>query len=112
MLSLQGVELGYGGEPVHRDLTFRLERGDRAVLIGPNGAGKSTLLKALAGVLEPASGSMEVGHNVSVSYFAQHQLEQLDPRRTVLEEMAQGTGLASELEIHIVLGAPTTTCRT
>jgi len=106
VLTLEGVELGYEGKPpVHRNLTFRLERGDKAVLIGPNGAGKSTLLKALAGVLAPRAGRVTVGHQVTVSYFAQHQLEQLDPRRTVLEEMARVPGLTSELQMRSLLGA-------
>jgi len=105
VVTLEGVALGYGGALVHRGLDFRLERGDRAVLIGPNGAGKSTLLKALGGSLAPVAGRVELGHNVVVSYFAQHQLEQLDPRRTVLEEMAQVPRMSSELEMRSILGA-------
>ncbi|HSH68493.1 MAG TPA: ABC-F family ATP-binding cassette domain-containing protein [Deferrisomatales bacterium] len=105
VLTLEGVELGYGGQPVHRNLQLRLERGDKAVLIGPNGAGKSTLLKALAGLLAPTAGRVETGHNVTLSYFAQHQLEQLDPRRSVLEEMARVPGLSSELQMRSILGS-------
>ena len=102
---LEGVSAGYGERPVYTGLDFRIERGEKVVLIGPNGAGKSTLLKLLAGEIAPSGGRLAHGHNVTVSYFAQHQLEQLDPRRTVLEEMMSLPGLRSELELRRVLGA-------
>jgi len=103
--TLEGVAAGYGGEPVYRGLDFRVDRGDKVALIGPNGAGKSTLLKLLAGVLPVLEGRLAYGHNVTTSYFAQHQLEQLDPTRTVLAEMATLPGLRSELEFRGLLGA-------
>jgi len=48
---VESLDAGYGGDPVYRGLSFRVERGDKVALIGPNGAGKSTLLKVMAGVL-------------------------------------------------------------
>jgi ATP-binding cassette subfamily F protein 3 len=104
-VTLEGVDAGYPGKPVYRGLTFRIDRGEKVALIGPNGAGKSTLLKLLAGALPPLGGRVEYGHRVTLSYFAQHQLEQLDPDRTVLEEMQRLPGLRSELELRTVLGA-------
>ncbi len=101
---LQGVAAGYGGPPVWEGLDFRLERGEKVALVGPNGAGKSTLLKVLAGVLRPTAGAVTYGHNVTLSYFAQHQLEQLDPQRTALEEMLSLPGLRTELEMRSILG--------
>lgn len=105
VVTLEDVDAGYPGKPVYRGLAFRVERGEKVALIGPNGAGKSTLLKVLAGALPPLGGRLEYGHRVTVSYFAQHQLEQLDPHRTVLEEMQRLPGLRSELELRTVLGA-------
>jgi ATP-binding cassette subfamily F protein 3 len=57
-------------------------------LVGPNGAGKSTLLRIVAGVLDHDAGERRAGHNVGIAFYAQHQLEVLDPERSVLEELA------------------------
>ena len=59
-IELAGVTVAYRGRPVLRDLSLRVEPGERVAVIGPNGAGKSTLLRAIAGVLEPAAGTVEI----------------------------------------------------
>ena len=74
---------------VYDGLDLTLERGQKVALIGPNGAGKSTLLKILAGVLEFQDESDALGHNVRVAYFAQHQIEALNPKNLVLEELEE-----------------------
>jgi ATP-binding cassette subfamily F protein 3 len=56
-------------------------------LVGPNGAGKSTLMKLMNGKLTPDEGTVELGQNVTESYYAQHQLEKLDPAHTALQEI-------------------------
>ena len=84
---LRGVHKAYGPVPVYSGLDLTLLREDKVALVGPNGAGKSTLLKLLAGILEPDSGAITWGHNVSSAYFAQHQMELLDPSQTVWEEI-------------------------
>jgi ATP-binding cassette, subfamily F, member 3 len=87
------------------DLDLTMERGQRVALIGPNGAGKSTLLKMLAGVLEPDSGSRELGSNVRVAYFAQHQIEALNPANTVFTELNDAAPMLSTAEVRKLLGA-------
>lgn len=72
---------------VYDGVDFNLYRGDKVALVGPNGAGKSTLLKMVAGVLAPDSGDVEYGVHVSHTYYAQHQLEELDPNKTVFQEL-------------------------
>jgi ATP-binding cassette subfamily F protein 3 len=72
---------------VYSGIDLTIDRGEKIALVGVNGAGKSTLLKLLAGVFPPDEGILEWGHNVSTAYFAQHQLELLDPSKTVWEEI-------------------------
>ena len=83
------VRKAYGDHVVYDDLNLSLYRGERIALVGPNGAGKSTLMKMVAGVLRADSGSVKPGTNVSVSYYAQHQLEDLNSENTVLRELMQ-----------------------
>jgi len=88
VIALEDLHKSYGTTRVYQGASLTLRRGDRLALVGPNGAGKSTLLRILAGVLPLDRGRRELGHNVHVGFFAQHQLESLDPTRSVLEELA------------------------
>ena len=80
---------GYDGNQLVRIGSLEVERGDRIAVIGPNGAGKTTLLRTLAGELQPVSGRQRLGANVSVGHYWQ-EAENLDPGRTVLEEIRRG----------------------
>jgi ATP-binding cassette subfamily F protein 3 len=84
---LNGIYKAYGPVKVYSGVDLTLAREDKVALVGVNGAGKSTLLKLLAGVIEPDAGEIHLGHNVSRTYFAQHQLELLDPAKTVWGEI-------------------------
>ncbi len=87
VLRLERVAKAYDETVVYRSLDLELRRGDRIALVGPNGAGKSTLLRIAAGVLPIDGGTRELGHNVAAAFYAQHQLEALEPRNTVLAEV-------------------------
>jgi ATP-binding cassette subfamily F protein 3 len=89
---------------VYRDAHLLLRRGDRVALLGPNGAGKSTLLRLLAGLERPTGGTLELGHNVVAQYYAQHQLEALDPRRTVMETVQRAGGSLDSQRLRSLLG--------
>lgn len=102
---MQDVHKAYGEKVLYRGLNLTLNRGDRVVVVGVNGAGKSTLLKMLAGVLTTDRGACTLGHNVVPYYFAQHQLEMLNAKRTVLEEMEADWHGASPTQVRSLLGA-------
>jgi ATP-binding cassette subfamily F protein 3 len=93
VIELRGVEKSYGSIEVFRNLDFDIDRGDRIAFVGVNGAGKSTLARIIAGVEPFERGERKVGHGVVVSYFAQHQAEELDPTLDVLQTVdAVATG--------------------
>ena len=96
VVKVEHVSKSYGSRAVHDGLDLLVRRGERWAVMGENGAGKTTLLKMVAGALSPDSGSVTLGASVSMGYFAQHQMEQLDGDRTVIEELqhdAPTTGL-------------------
>src|SRR5882762_2673291 len=102
---LIGVHKAYGDNVVYAGMDFQVERGDRVALVGINGAGKSTLLKMLAGALEFDKGERLLGSHVEVQYYAQHQLDALDPSRTVLEELEHAAPEAQISRLRTILGS-------
>ena len=80
LMALDNIDAGYGDRRILQDVRLSLLPGDRIGLLGHNGAGKSTLIKLLAGKLAPLSGDLEMSSELNIGYFAQHQLDQLDPQ--------------------------------
>jgi ATP-binding cassette subfamily F protein 3 len=105
VLRLEGIAKRYGEKAVYAGVDFGVRRGERVALVGPNGAGKSTLLRIGAGVLAPDAGERTLGHNVAVAFYAQHQLESLDPARSVLEELERVAALEDVPRLRGHLGA-------
>ncbi len=89
VLSIQGLTKSFGPLTLYKDLHLRVMRGERVAIVGPNGAGKTTLLRLIAGELQPDQGQASLGHNVTMSYYAQHLSEMLDPNKTILSEVYQ-----------------------
>lgn len=87
IISLEGAAVGYGDDPVLSHLSLRIDQDDRIALLGKNGEGKSTLSKLLSGKLEKLSGRMISASKLRVGYFAQHQLDELEPENTPLEHL-------------------------
>ncbi len=84
LLKIVQAEIGYDGQAVLEGIDLQVRPGDRIGLLGPNGAGKSTLIKMLAGSLPLLSGECSPAKGLKLGYFAQHQLEQLDPQGSPL----------------------------
>ncbi len=104
VFELRGAVKRYADLTVYSGIDLVIERGARIALVGPNGSGKSTLMKMLAAI-EPLSGGERIlGHNVRFGYFAQDLGEGLDPRKTVLDELADSEGMTTT-EIRNLLGA-------
>jgi len=82
---LSDVTKGYGSHTIYDHFDLLIRRRERWCVMGINGAGKSTLLKLVAGESEPDTGSVTVGGSVKMAYFAQHAMEILDPKLSVLE---------------------------
>jgi ATPase subunit of ABC transporter with duplicated ATPase domains len=78
VFEVKGLQKAYGDKVVLKDFTTTIRRGERVGIIGENGVGKSTFLKILAGVIDKDEGSIKVGHEVSIGYFAQDHKEILD----------------------------------
>ncbi len=102
---LDDVTFAYGTKVVYRGLSLEIERGDKVVLVGPNGAGKTTLMKLLAGVHSPTQGEVALGSNVFATYFAQHRVEALNLKATVLDSLREVHPGASEGSLRHMLGA-------
>ena len=93
IMELRNIKKSYGSLKVFGGVDFDIDRGDRIAFVGVNGAGKSTLSRIIAGVEPFDTGERRVGHNVIISYFAQHQAEELNPTYDVLQtvdEVATG----------------------
>jgi len=104
VLAVQQLAVSFDGEnPLFRNASFDLWRGETVALIGPNGIGKSTLLKALTGDLQPNGGTIKWGANVRIGYYDQEQTG-LNPSNTVLEEVWSAYSHLEEARIRTVLG--------
>jgi len=104
LMTLDEVCLGYGDVSILNGASLSLLPGDRIALLGHNGAGKSTLIKLLAGELELQSGRFEQSSELKTGYFAQHQLEQLDPEASALLHLQRMDEKLTEQQIRTYLG--------
>ncbi|WP_309028023.1 ABC-F family ATP-binding cassette domain-containing protein [Pelagicoccus enzymogenes] len=104
VIKLDKLSKAYGDHQVIKDADLRIERGDRIAVVGVNGAGKTTIAKIIAGVEPFQSGERELGGATQLSYFAQHQADELDPNLTVLETMEEVSAGKNGTSIRGILG--------
>jgi ATPase subunit of ABC transporter with duplicated ATPase domains len=105
VIKVEGVVKRYGARAVHDGLSLLVRRNERWAVMGENGAGKTTLLKMMVGALPPDAGKVTLGASVTLGYFAQHQMEQLDGSRSVLEELQEHAPTAGQGTLRSLAGA-------
>ena len=89
LLAIEDQSVGYGASPLLAGVNLTIYRGDSIALLGRNGAGKSTLIRMLAGELQSRGGTRNDARDLALGYFAQHQLEQLDPAASPLLNLSR-----------------------
>jgi ATP-binding cassette, subfamily F, member 3 len=104
LLVLDTMDVGYIEDPILKEISLTIRPGERLGLLGKNGAGKSTLIKLLADALKGFSGKRVQGKDLNIGYFAQHQLEQLNPLESPLQHMLRLDPLTREQEHLNYLG--------
>ncbi len=100
----EDLSKSYGDLNVFSNVTFTIKRGEKVAFVGKNGAGKSTLVKCIMGEI-PYDGSLTVGHNVKIGYFAQNQAQMLDEDMTVFETIDHAAVGEIRTRINDMLGA-------
>jgi ATP-binding cassette subfamily F protein 3 len=103
VIKIEGANKSYPNIEILRNAEGLIEKGDKIALIGANGKGKSTLLRIIAGT-EKFDGTCETGHNVTTTFFAQHQLESLHLDNTILEELQAFAPKHTDTELRGILG--------
>jgi ATP-binding cassette subfamily F protein 3 len=106
IIATDGVDVGYEpGHPVLSGLNLRIDNDDRIALLGANGNGKSTLVKLLAGRLPSEHGTITRASNLKVAYFAQHQLDELEPQASPYDHVRRLMPDAPEAKVRARVGA-------
>ena len=100
----EGVGKNYGSHVVFSNATFTIKRGEKVAFVGKNGEGKSTLVKCIMGEI-PYTGTLKIGHNVKIGYFAQNQASVLDESITVFDTIDRVAVGDIRTKIRDILGA-------
>jgi ATP-binding cassette subfamily F protein 3 len=102
---VRDLEKSYGDHLIFKDANLVIERGQKVAFVGKNGEGKSTMIKAIMKEIEINSGSVEIGHNCQIGYFAQNQAAQLDENATIFETIDRIAVGDVRTQIKNILGA-------
>lgn len=104
VLEMEQVTKRFGDKVIFKDVNFLIERGSKIAFVGQNGQGKSTLIKAVMKEFE-YEGTIKLGHNVQIGYFAQNQADYLDGEKTLLDTMLDAATDANRVKVRDMLGA-------
>ena len=102
---IEGLSKSYGAHTVFSDVNMTIERGEKVAFVGKNGSGKSTLIKCIMGEISDYTGSLRLGHNVEVGYFAQTQSQELNGDYTIYETIDREAQGEIRTRINDLLGA-------
>ncbi len=105
VVTMKNISKSYPNVPIVKNTEGLIEKGDKIALIGANGRGKSTLLRIIAGADSEFQGDLEYGHNVTKTFFAQHQLEALHLENEILQELQAFAPKHTETELRSILGS-------
>ncbi len=106
IVSMEGASVGYEpGRPILDRLSLRIDDDDRIALLGANGNGKSTFAKLIAGRLEASGGRFKRAHNLDIAYFAQHQLDELNPAHSPYDHVRALMPDGTEAQVRARTGA-------
>lgn len=104
VLEIDKVTKSFGDKTIFKDISLLVERGSKIAFVGQNGQGKSTLIKAIIDEFE-YQGTIKLGHNVQVGYFAQNQADYLDGEKTLLDTMLDAATDANRVKVRDMLGS-------
>lgn len=102
---VKDLEKSYGDKLIFKDANLVIERGQKVAFVGKNGEGKSTMIKTIMKEIEINGGSVEIGHNAQIGYFAQNQAAQLDENATIFETIDRIAVGDIRTQIKNILGA-------
>ena len=102
---IENLRKAYGDHLVFDHVDFTIKRGEKVAFVGKNGEGKSTLVKCIMGELTDYTGTLKIGHNVKIGYFAQNQASLLDENKTVFETIDYVAVGDIRTKIRDILGA-------
>jgi ATP-binding cassette subfamily F protein 3 len=102
---VKDLSKSYGDHVVFKDANIVIERGQKVAFVGKNGEGKSTMIKAIMKEIAIDSGSVEIGHNAQIGYFAQNQASLLDENATIFETIDSIAVGEIRTQIKNILGA-------
>jgi ATP-binding cassette subfamily F protein 3 len=104
VLEIKNGTIGYGDLALNEGIDLRVIRGNKIAVIGANGIGKTTLLKTIVGEIQLLSGEMAIGNNVKIGYYAQSQLDTLDPNLDALTNVLNLAKDISHQQARAILG--------